>query len=243
MKKIEAFVIHLKRATNRYAQVQALVNKLAIKTEIVQAIDGEHTAHHDLQKHYSRRLFKPHYPFLLNTGEIACFLSHRSVWKLIVDRDLDGAFIFEDDAGIDGDFARAMDVVMGIAEQGNYIRFPVRMKEVGEILHTNGHINVLRPNVIGLKTMAQFVSRQSAIQLLQMTEQFDRPVDTFLQMRWVHQLHVLTVSPSGVLEGLQEQSASTIQRKKSLGQKLIREILRPVYRGQVRYRSAKAVRD
>ena len=52
-------------------------------------------------KYYSKTpLYDPAYPFILNNGEIGCFLSFRKAWQNIVDQNLSAGLIFEDDVSL-----------------------------------------------------------------------------------------------------------------------------------------------
>ena len=68
-------------------------------------------------------------------------------------------------------------------------------------------------------------------------KRFDRPVDTFLQMRWAHDARMLAVR--GVrLQHLDAQLGGTTlhKRKRPLAESLTREALRARYRAEVALR-------
>lgn len=240
MKNIEAFIIHLSRAIERKSQVEALIDALSFKTEIIPACDGREIVSSTLRHSYSERLHKPHYPFKLNNNEIACFLSHRKAWQAIVDRGLDAALIFEDDIGVTDQFNHALKVAITHCRPGTMIRFPVRAdREHGDVLFHDDDVKLIRPRVVGLRMMAQLISNKAAVKLLAATERFDRPVDTFLQMRWITHIDILSVVPAGIIERSKELGGSTIQRKKTIPQKIMHELLRPIYRAQVSHYSSK----
>ena len=112
--------------------------------------------------------------------------------------------------------------------------------EHGREVFRNDQIRIIIPNPIGLGMVAQLVSFDAAQKLLAATEQFDRPVDTTVQMRWVTGLQPLAVIPGGVKEISAQLGGTTIQHKKSFSDKLAREILRPIYRMRVRRFSARS---
>ena len=96
-----------------------------------------------------------------------------------------------------------------------------------------GKTRLFYPAEIALGMQLQLVSRQAAKQLLKATECFDRPVDTFLQMRWLTDVSSKVASPSGVHEIDAQLGGTTIGQKKSLWEILHREIMRPVYRFKI----------
>lgn len=234
--QIKAFIIHLHRATDRRAQVNALSQQLPVSTEVIDAVDNKNLSEQEIARAYHRHLHKPSYPFTLSRNEIACFLSHRKAWQAIVDQQLDAGFILEDDVALTADFAACFATAQTMLQQKPdcFIRFPFRDREEGELVLIQDNVKVLRPRHIGLGMVAQIVSREAALKLLQITQQFDRPVDTFAQMNWITNVDMLTLQPGGVAEISRDLGGSTIKNKKGLFDKLSREILRPLYRSRLR---------
>ena len=96
-------------------------------------------------------------------------------------------------------------------------------------------VALVHPSAPPLRALAQFVSNAAARRLLAVTETFDRPIDTFLQMSWVTGVELLTFRPSGVFDKSDALGGSTIQRpSKTPREKLWRELSRPFYRATIR---------
>ena len=95
------------------------------------------------------------------------------------------------------------------------------------------NISIFEPTLIGLGTQAQIVKYDAARQLLERTERFDRPIDTYLQLRWKHRVRVLTVWPNGVREHSSSLGGSLIGKERSSRDRLRREVLRPLYRAKL----------
>ncbi|MEJ5082960.1 glycosyltransferase family 25 protein [Ochrobactrum sp. MYb379] len=237
---IKAFIIHLARASDRRPQVAKLVQELPVKTEVIDAVDSRTLPDADIKRVYKRKLHAPRYPFKLSKNEIACFLSHRKAWQAIVDQGLNAGFVIEDDIELTDVFNAAFQAVTNHFEPGSFVRFTFRDREQGREVFRNDQLRIIIPNPIGLGMVAQLVSFDAAKKLLAATEQFDRPVDTTVQMRWVTGLQPLAVIPGGVKEISAQLGGTTIQHKKSFKDKLAREILRPIYRMRVRNFSARS---
>lgn len=232
---IKAFIIHLTRATDRKPQVDKLIHELPVKTEVIDAVDSRTLTDAEIGRVYKHKLHAPRYPFELSKNEIACFLSHRKAWQAIVDQQLDAGFVTEDDIELTDVFNAAFHAVSNHFEPGSFVRFTFRDdRENGREVFRNNEVRIIIPNPIGLGMVAQLVSFDAAKKLLAITEQFDRPVDTTIQMRWVTDLQPLAVIPGGVKEISAQLGGTTIQHKKSLSDKLKREIMRPIYRMRVR---------
>ncbi len=238
---VKAFIIHLERATDRQPQVEELIRKLPVETDVVNAIDGRTLDAQTISSVYRRSAHKPRYPFQLSTNEIACFLSHRKVWQAIVDQEIDAGLVLEDDVELTPEFAAAYSAASQVLNVDSFIRFPFRERESGRVVLNTGTSRIIEPVPVGLGMVAQLIGRGAAQRLLSTTEIFDRPVDTTAQMNWVTGLKPLSVLPGGVKEISVRLGGSTIQKSRSLPDKLKREILRPLYRWKIKSRSRAAL--
>ena len=236
----KAFILHLKRASSRAANVRSLSASLPIESEVLAAVDGALLSAEEVEQAYARRRFRPNYPFPLTRTEVGVFLSHRTAWRRIVDDDLDFAFIFEDDAQIDPpSFATLVEFVTLERQAWDYVLLPAQPIRKGTRIARHGGLALMRPDAPPLRAIAQIVSRGAAKRLLDRTLPFDRPIDTLMQMPWVTGQPVLVASPSPVRDVSRETGGSTVQRKSmSLAERLRHEAMRPIYRAQVlaRYR-------
>lgn len=232
-----AFVLHLLRATARRENARLLLETCGLDGEIWPAVDGSKLSSNELSATVGAGIFAPPYPFPLKTGEIGCFLSHRQIWAEIVRRDLEYGLIIEDDAAIDLPvFALALDLARARIEDLGYIQFQTRpTKGPARLIDTNGACALSLPQVGGLRTTAQMVSHAAAAHLLDLTEIFDRPVDTFIQSHWYTQLRPAAILPSGISDIADTLDGSTIQggAQKSLPARLAREWARFRYRSAV----------
>jgi GR25 family glycosyltransferase involved in LPS biosynthesis len=238
---MHSLIIHMQGSTRRAANVEHLLFSLP-KAEVIDAVNGRAVAT-DFSDHlYPGDRHRPRYPFTpLSPGEIGCFLSHRRCWQRIIDAGWDYALIVEDDLALDPKtWPDALALVLQQADENSFIRLPAKHREaaVTEIAR-QGDCKLFLPRVIGLQTVAQVVGRRAAQRLLTATEDLDRPIDTFLQMHWVHGQQIRTILPNGVSEQTEALGGSTIQKRKR-GNKLLREIRRSIYRAQVSARPQKA---
>jgi GR25 family glycosyltransferase involved in LPS biosynthesis len=231
--KVEGFIIHLKRAAERRAQAEALAAKMPVPMHILDAVDAAEISDADVARVYRRHIHSPRYPFELRRTEVACFLSHRKAWRAILDSGLDAGLIAEDDVDVvDGRFRPAYSLAIARIMQGDYIRFPVREgAEKGRVLAERDGATLIKPRVIGLGMQMQLVGREAAKALLAATEQFDRPVDTTIQVPGLVRTRVLSVGPAGILHVHKQVGGTTVQKKKkALSEVLSREVKRGIYR-------------
>jgi GR25 family glycosyltransferase involved in LPS biosynthesis len=234
--ELKALIVHLRRASSRSCQVDRLHHDLPVVTQVIDAVDGTTLTSVEMAC-YNRKVLSPVYPFRLRNTEVACFLSHRKCWQHIVDQDLDAAIVLEDDVGLDvSTFSSALELALSVIKPGDFIRFPIKNREAdGEIISSKSYVAIRKPQKIALGMVAQIITKDAAAKLLAASETFDRPVDCFLQMNWLHRVNVLSVWPSGVSEISQTLGGSTIDHKaKSIGSKIKREFLRPIYRYKIK---------
>ena len=230
----DCLIIHLDRSLERKPQVRKLEKYLPYRTKVVEAVDGS-KPDNDFLKSYKPRLLRPHYPFSLRSAEVACFQSHRKCWQEILDRGLEAALIIEDDVDIiDGEFTTAVKLAMREIKTGDLIRLPIKPREKPRNRSVaQDNISIFEPTLIGLGTQAQIVTYDAARRLLKKTEHFDRPIDVYLQLRWKHGVRILTLWPNGVREHSSSLGGSLIGNEISKGDKLRRELLRPLYRARI----------
>ncbi|WP_419910416.1 glycosyltransferase family 25 protein [Hoeflea sp.] len=230
-----AFIIHLTRATGRKRFADELLRACPIEADIVEGVDGSELAQGEIDKVYRRGLFRPEYPFRLRPAEIGCFMSHRKCWRLIAEGGLDYGLVFEDDAALDPDIAGpAMEFAENHIVEAGYIQMPVRNVPDGAVLSSeSAGIQLMSPKVTPLRLSGQLISRAAATRLLEVTETFDRPADTLLQMHWVTGIRPLVLAPSGLSDHTEAAGGSTIASGKTIFERFSREIRRYAYRRKI----------
>jgi len=242
--KVQGYIISMARAEKRLEHVRRIMAECTLEYHRFDAIDGRQLTDAAIDKVYRRGFHQPSYPFDLTRGEIGCFLSHRSVWKKIAEGDSPGALVLEDDIEILPGFGEALRFAVEAAPPCSYVQFQTRELKGAyqEIAFSKDHQLVL-PKITPLRATAQWITRQAATQLVEATEVFDRPIDTFVQMRWLHGVEVLVVTPPCVREISGELGGSVINEpkpKKFRLPKLSRDFKRLVYRKQVQICSRNA---
>lgn len=232
---IEAFIISMGDQPARRAQVDRIRGACPLASRVVDAVDGRALGEQERNRVFRPAQHRPPYPFAPRPGEIGCFLSHRSAWQSIVERGLEAAVILEDDVELEPRaFGRAVGLAVDAARHHGLVRLPL-MERTGVFQRRAGAPSVTRPVVLPLGTQAQVVSADAARRLLEASRTFDRPIDVFLQMRWVTGLDGCVVSPSGVHDAVGRVGGSTIQsRSRGAREILRREVRRPLYRLAVR---------
>lgn len=230
---IKSFVIHLDRATGRRLQVDRLLASLPGPAAVLPAVDGRQLTDDALHDVARRGLHRPHYPFALSRSEVACFLSHRRAWQAILDDRLDAAIIAEDDADIAApEFDDVMAAVVAGIQPDEFVRLPHRERyEPGSVVREQDGVRVVEPRLPALGMVLQVVGREAARRLLDASTAFDRPIDSFVQMRWLHGARILTVRPIVVREIGDLLGGSVIHaRRPGFVHRVVHELQRPLIR-------------
>lgn len=233
--RVEALIISMRDQPAREAQVRTIREACPVPSSVVAAVDGRALDDARRARAFCAARHRPAYPFPPRPGEIGCFLSHRVAWQAILDRGLDAGVILEDDVELRPPrFGAALALACEASRAHGLVRLPL-MERAGAAARARTAPSVSCPVVLPLGTQAQVVSAAAARRLLEVSEPFDRPIDVFLQMRWVTGVPSCVVSPSGVHDATVLVGGSTIQaRTKPFGETLSHEIQRPLYRAAIR---------
>jgi glycosyl transferase family 25 len=122
MKEIPIFVINLDRATDRLEKIQELFNRFKVNFNRIPAIDGNLISDKQLKNltNFYNRLF---YGIPLSKTEIAIALSHKKIYQEIVSKNLEGAFIFEDDAVFDDTLISLIRIYLNEIKKWDFFTF------------------------------------------------------------------------------------------------------------------------
>ncbi len=235
--RAEAFVIHLESAAARRPQVDALLQALPLPARVIYAVDGRSLSDAAVDAVYLRGLHRPRYPFPLRRTEIGCFLSHRKAWAAICENGLEAGLIVEDDVAFDNPgFGRALALAVETMQPADYVRFPYRSyTDRGRVLAKKEGVGLLEPVLPGAGMQVQLVGREAAALLLERTEKFDRPVDSFIQMRWLTGVRTLAMQPSGIREIGAALGGTLVQKKaKPWSEVISRAASRALHRSRLR---------
>jgi len=229
--QFEAFVISMESNDFRRSQAKRILAACPIPCSLIAAVDGSTLRAEARSTLRSRPLHRPNYPFALRPAEIGCFLSHRIAWQMILDRDLDGALILEDDVElVQPEFGRCLEVAFDSLRFADLVRLRLMERTPGRIRGMQEPART-QPMVTALGTQAQVVGRQGASRLLEASQTFDRPVDVFIQMRWLSGITTCEVAPSYVFDRTQDLGGSTIQvGSRGFKLKFLRNVNRTLYR-------------
>ncbi|MDZ7711380.1 MAG: hypothetical protein U5K36_15975 [Roseovarius sp.] len=135
------------------------------------------------------------------------------------------------------EFPTACALAQAHVPENGIVRFPLKKREFGPTHRNQRRVAANSAEARGAGDVRADRHWGAPNDLLAATRRFDRPVDTFLQLRWVHGADMLSVWPSGISEVSDDIGGSTIHQRMASDARLKREILRPLYRLSVRFKS------
>jgi len=101
---VPVFIISLERYPARRAPLCAQMDALSIPFEIIEGVDGWNLTDREIAARYDAQRGMRERGRLMTRGEIGCAHSHQKVLRMIVERNLDLAVVFEDDAIVGPEF-------------------------------------------------------------------------------------------------------------------------------------------
>jgi glycosyl transferase, family 25 len=204
------FVISLKQSSGRRQAMAARLDALGIKYSFFDGYDGaaltpETYPAYDRAR---RRLFCGKD---LTKGEMGCLLSHRAVYRHMIDRNIPIAIVLEDDVKPAPDFAAVIGRLLAAPFRWDIVRFLGREKvyrnarAIAPLDET--HI-LIRPSGTPGGTYGYMLTLNAARRLGARMQKNWLPVDILQGYVWLTGLEVFAVRPSPVLHD--DEGESTI---------------------------------
>jgi glycosyl transferase family 25 len=209
-------VINLAGSTVRWQKVSAALEAVGLTFERHEASDGRllsATEIAQLAPWNPAAFFKP-----LSPGEVGCCLSHVSVVERIVREGWERTLVLEDDFLLADNFvARLKDLLAVPGPPADLIKIEGALRGGERVAETPGGQQLYRHRRPPSRTAAQLWSLEGARKFLASAQPFLRPVDVHLKHWWEHDLEILYVRPSLVMDGDATGVTSTIGARPASG--------------------------
>mmetsp|Transcript_105125 Transcript_105125/g.201792 ORF Transcript_105125/g.201792 Transcript_105125/m.201792 type:complete len:451 (-) Transcript_105125:459-1811(-) len=140
------YIINLARRPTKLQNVVRQLKNDGVSAKIVDAIDGDSImCKDDIAKHGVKTIpgYRGHsnHHINLTTGEVGCFMSHFTIWRHMVDNNIDSALILEDDFDFQEDFKRRLGQAIEEAEHEDWNLFYVGRSPVdGDWRRVSEHV-------------------------------------------------------------------------------------------------------
>src|SRR5690349_20071502 len=111
LQTFQVFVVSLERAVERREYMRNLIAQLGFTATIISAVDGKNLRP-EQRARYSRERARRIYGCEMSDNEIACYLSHLSIYSTMLEQRIDTALILEDDISCVGDLKPIVEQVL-----------------------------------------------------------------------------------------------------------------------------------
>jgi len=98
------YIINLDCASARMQGMDKQLDNLGVSYQRIAAVRGVDLPANEVEKVYSSELNRQHFRYNLSLGEIGCYMSHRNIWQIMVEQNIEFAVILEDDLVINANF-------------------------------------------------------------------------------------------------------------------------------------------
>lgn len=175
---MQIYLINLDRSAERLQLFVEQCDALGLTFQRVPAVDGESITPEELDSHLD-----PHAAPLLNAAQVGCFLSHRRAWAAIRDSGDRWGIVFEDDVKISPEFPEIVGRRDWIPEGADIVKLEswpkTRLRVAMRSVAAAGR-RIHRLRGLSLGAAAYAISRDTCERLLRDSDQFARPLDTYL---------------------------------------------------------------
>ncbi len=173
--------------------MRSLVSQLGLTANIIAAVDGRRLTAGQRARYNSDRA-KRVYGCEMTDSEIACYLSHLSIYSRMLEQRIPEALILEDDISCVGDLKPIVEQVLNLP-QGSWqvVRLQTTKKSVaagdstrtaGEAVAKVGDREIFRLKTSVLGGCAYLIRLGAAAAMLARSEHIDMPIDQTLDRYW-----------------------------------------------------------
>lgn len=117
---MKAFLINLKRSVDRRNRAVPHLKERKVDFEIFDAVDGHQLTDEDMDRYCDMETVRKH-PNWLTKGTIGACLSHYGIYKKVVEDNLDGVCVLEDDVVLNEDFAEVLKGLDPVMKQDKFV--------------------------------------------------------------------------------------------------------------------------
>lgn len=209
MKQFPAFVISLPEAHARRQAMKVQLDRLGIEFSFFDAVDGRgfDVPSHPAYDAVRRRAF---FGRDMTGGEIGCLLSHRGLYKKIVEEGLDAAVIFEDDAMLHDDLPKVLAALASCKVPYDLLRFlgseKVALSPQKIIAPVTQGYTLNRLCTTPGGAHAYLITQEGTRKMLRQMQKNYLPVDTLMGHVWKTGIRAFIIQPGIALHDLDQPS-------------------------------------
>jgi glycosyl transferase family 25 len=191
--KFQVFVISLDRAVERREYISRLTAELGFTANIVRAVDGAKLTD-EQRSRYDRERARRIYGCEMSDNEIACYLSHLSVYSKMIEHGLETALVLEDDISCVGDLKPIVEQVLSLPPTSwqvvrlqstkRSVSHPEDERGMGDRMARIGEREIFRLKTSVLGGCAYLIRLSAATAMLERSKRINMPIDQTLDRYW-----------------------------------------------------------
>lgn len=216
--RYKVFVINLRRATDRLANISKILSGLNISFERIEAADAQNLSESEINKYYSKQLNKRLMTRYMSKAEIACYISHIYCWQKIAEDRLDFAITIEDDAIPNANLCKVIDFLKSYKGDFGYLQLGYRKpgrQDKAKTIRTCNSFEFVEYKRFSGETPIDAVSYNAAKTLLKNCIPFGRPVDSDSDFYWHTKVKRLGLRPYSYIYSESEFESTIAGRNKN----------------------------
>ena len=226
---MKCIVINLERSTDRRSLATKEFENHGVQVEFFSAQDWQNLTELDYVKFKRKKFALMYWDRNSAPAELACFISHRSVWQsCLEDKDCSVVAIFEDDVLLKRGFKHSLRALEFNSSQFDIVflenRYPRnRFKSLIQIENAFA-LGIVKYENIG--ATGYVITRYAMQRMIDRFQTMPAQVDVLLHSSWLNGLRVFTLNPASVrqrknIHSCIESMRSHQQRTRSIFRDLI----------------------
>jgi len=200
----QVFVVSLDRATQRRAHMKKLLDDVGFEATFVSAVDGR-SLRPDQRARYDGSRARQVYGCDMTDNEIACYLSHISVYERMLEEKVETALVLEDDISCVPDLRAVVEKVLSLPRASwQVIRLQSTKSSVsrptceltrGSPVAAAGDREIVRLRTGVLGGCAYLIQLSAAAAMLARSQRIVMPIDQTLDRYWENGIVPYIVRP------------------------------------------------
>ena len=221
--EITIFIVNLKKDKDKRKHMEQLCSNYNLNCIFIDAVLGINVEKEEIDKCVDNEKTKKYMGRVLSYGEIGCSLSHRKIYKKIINENISQALILEDDIEFNEDlifilkkislFPKNWEVIL-LGHHTHFSRIvDTRYNLWSKKINIYKNYFVLRPSELGYGTYGYVVNTVGAKKLLNQTERIMKPIDHYTGDDSINNLYIINPSIIKINDYMSENMHSMEDRK------------------------------
>jgi len=207
LKNLPVFIVNLKKDIEKKEHMQKLCEKHSLNYRFFDAIYGKHLSNEEINQVYAQKEAVQYSGKGLSLGEIGCALSHKNIYRTIIDEKLEQALILEDDIEFNRNIEEILkslslfptDWEVVLLGHHSYIsRESETRSNVWWSRQITPNYQLKRPSEIGYGTYGYLINKRGAQKLFDKLKHIYKPIDHYTGNDKDVNIYIITPAPISI---------------------------------------------